>query len=158
MIADRYVLVVRQERIVGPEDLSDIGGMVNADIEVGVVANAGRKMHDAVCRAMQQAAADRLNALTVGSLRIEELGCGVLAKPVARFGPDAKNSLSDPDEAASAASRAAPAKRPASAAEARSRIISPIAIPAALFRCCRAAKRRRAAGSGSESQHGRSQK
>ena len=39
MIADRHIFVVGQQRIVGPELLADIGGVVNADVEIGVVAD-----------------------------------------------------------------------------------------------------------------------
>ena len=42
MIADRHPLVVRQQRIVGPEQLADVGRVVDADVEVGVVADRAR--------------------------------------------------------------------------------------------------------------------
>ena len=53
MIADRHVLVVRQQRVVGPELLADIGRVMDADIEVGVVADrapAGASQSEAACR------------------------------------------------------------------------------------------------------------
>ena len=48
MIADRHELVVRQQRVVGPELLADVGGVVDPDIEVGVVTDARRQMDVAV--------------------------------------------------------------------------------------------------------------
>ena len=39
MIADRHIFVVRQQRIVGSELLADVGRVVNADVEVGVIAD-----------------------------------------------------------------------------------------------------------------------
>ena len=40
MVADRHPLVVGQQRVVGPEQLADRGGVVDAGVEVGVVADA----------------------------------------------------------------------------------------------------------------------
>ena len=39
MVADRHIFIVRQQRIVGAELLADIGRVMNADVEVGVVAD-----------------------------------------------------------------------------------------------------------------------
>ena len=44
MIADRHPFVVRQQRIVRPEQLADIGRVVDADVEIGVVADARRQV------------------------------------------------------------------------------------------------------------------
>ena len=40
MVADRHVLVVRQERLVRTKLSADIGRVVDADVEIGVVADA----------------------------------------------------------------------------------------------------------------------
>jgi hypothetical protein len=45
VIADRHIFVVRQQRIVGPELLADIGRVVDADVEIGVVADDARQVH-----------------------------------------------------------------------------------------------------------------
>ena len=47
MIADRHVLVVRQERLVGPELAAGVGGVVDADEEVGIVADRRRQVQRA---------------------------------------------------------------------------------------------------------------
>src|SRR4029077_12832544 len=74
MITDRYVLVVRQKRIVRPEDLPDICGVMNAYVEISVIADTRWKMHDALRCAVQQSAADPLDTLPVWPFRIEQLG------------------------------------------------------------------------------------
>jgi hypothetical protein len=53
MIADRHMLVVRQEWIVRPEDLADIGGVMDAHVEVGVIADPRREMQHTIGRAVQ---------------------------------------------------------------------------------------------------------
>ncbi len=45
MIADRDMLVVGQQRLVGAKLSADIGGMMNADIEIGVVTDRAGQMH-----------------------------------------------------------------------------------------------------------------
>ena len=45
MIADRHIFVIGQQWIVGPELLADIGRVVNADVEIGVVADEARHVH-----------------------------------------------------------------------------------------------------------------
>ena len=42
MVADRHPLVVGQQRVVGPEQLADVRRVVDAGVEVGVVADARR--------------------------------------------------------------------------------------------------------------------
>ncbi len=54
VIADRHVFVVRQQRIVGAEQLADIGGVIDAGVEIGVIANVERQMEFAVARAIEQ--------------------------------------------------------------------------------------------------------
>ena len=39
MIADRHIFVVGKQRIVGPELPADIGRVMDADVEIGVVAD-----------------------------------------------------------------------------------------------------------------------
>ncbi len=51
VITDRHVLVIGQKRRIRAEQRSDLGGVMDADIEVGIVADAHRQMDDAVlCR------------------------------------------------------------------------------------------------------------
>ena len=44
VIADRHVFVIGQQRIVGAEQFADVCGVMNADIEIGVIADAERQM------------------------------------------------------------------------------------------------------------------
>ena len=39
MIADRHIFIVGQQRVVGPELPADIGRVMNADVEIGVIAD-----------------------------------------------------------------------------------------------------------------------
>src|SRR5206468_7225843 len=39
VVTDRHIFVVGQQRVVGPELLADIGRVMNADVEVSVVAD-----------------------------------------------------------------------------------------------------------------------
>ncbi len=53
VIADRDVLVIRQQRIVGAELAPDVGCVMNTDVKIRVVADVRRQMHlhsDALCR------------------------------------------------------------------------------------------------------------
>lgn len=59
MIADWQVFVVRKQRIVRAEQLADRSRMVNADIEVGVIADARRSMQGASHRRRWRLAAER---------------------------------------------------------------------------------------------------
>jgi hypothetical protein len=43
VIADGHPFVIWQQRVVRPEQLADIRGVVNADVEVGVIANLARQ-------------------------------------------------------------------------------------------------------------------
>ncbi len=83
MIADRHMLVVGQQGIVGPQQLADIGGMMDADIEVGVVADHHRQMQGAVSRRVQH----RRDVVFVA--RVTEQGRQALAQgdPLARRQP-----------------------------------------------------------------------
>ena len=45
MVGDRHPLVVGQQRVVGPEQLAHRGGMVDAGVEVGVVADGTGQCH-----------------------------------------------------------------------------------------------------------------
>ena len=54
VIAYRYPFVIRQERIVRPEQLADIGRVVDADIEVGVVTDRGRQVQRAFGGVVEQ--------------------------------------------------------------------------------------------------------
>ena len=47
MVGDGDVLVIGQQRIVRAEQGANIGGMMNADIEIGVVADGGgQRLHE----------------------------------------------------------------------------------------------------------------
>ncbi len=71
MIADRYMLVVRQQRIIRPEDLPYICGVMNAHVEIRIVADTSWKMQDALRCAVQYPAADPLDPPAVRPFRIE---------------------------------------------------------------------------------------
>ena len=53
MITDRHIFVVRQKWIVGPENLADIGGVMDAHVEVGLIADPRREMQHTIGRAVQ---------------------------------------------------------------------------------------------------------
>jgi hypothetical protein len=55
VIADRHIFVVGQQRRVRPEDAADIHRVVYAGIEIRVVADLRREMHDGVARVEQEA-------------------------------------------------------------------------------------------------------
>ena len=44
MIADRHVLVIRQQRVVGPELTADVHRVMNAGVEIRVIADFRRQM------------------------------------------------------------------------------------------------------------------
>src|SRR5262249_38853494 len=56
VIADGHVFVIRQQRIVGAEQLARIGGVVDAGEKVGVVADRRRKLEAAIVGAVNEAA------------------------------------------------------------------------------------------------------
>ena len=45
MITNRNVFVIRQQRVVGPEQLSNVGGVKDRGVEIGVVADDGWEKH-----------------------------------------------------------------------------------------------------------------
>ena len=65
MIADRHPFIVVQQRIVGAEQLADIGGVMDAHIEVGIIANRHRQEHLAAAAVMQEG----LRSLAVDRIR-----------------------------------------------------------------------------------------
>ena len=73
MIADRQVFVVRQQRIVGAEQLAGIGGVVDAGKEVGVIADRGWKLQAAVGAAMNEPGAQGFDAGPVAAVGVEDL-------------------------------------------------------------------------------------
>ena len=119
MIADRHPLVVRQQRVVGAEQLADVGGVVDADIEVGVVADAGRQVHRAVGGRVQQ----RLDPALLWRACGEQLARAGRAGPGAGPAPRARSGLRVGPAAASAARPASPSSRPVASRAGRSRII-----------------------------------
>jgi hypothetical protein len=56
VIGDRQIFVVVQQWLVGAEQAAGVGGVVDAGEEVGVVADPGGEVHDAVRGAVQQTA------------------------------------------------------------------------------------------------------
>ena len=73
VIADRHVFVVRQQRIVGAEQLAGIGRVVNAGKEVGVVADRRGQLEAAVVGAMNEPRAQRLVTGAVRAIGVENL-------------------------------------------------------------------------------------
>ena len=61
VVADRHIFVVGEQRIVGPELLADVRGMMNADVKVGEVADETRHVQPHLCLADQL----RLNLVAV---------------------------------------------------------------------------------------------
>ena len=45
MIADRHIFIVGEQRLVGPEQPADVGRVVDADIEIGVIADQRGDVH-----------------------------------------------------------------------------------------------------------------
>src|SRR6476660_65616 len=45
MVADGHIFVVRKQRIVGTELLADVGCVMDADIEIGIVADEAGHMN-----------------------------------------------------------------------------------------------------------------
>ncbi len=83
MVTDRHVLVVRQKWVVGPELLADVLGMVDADVEVGVVADLRWQMQCAGGRLVQE----RSDPAAFGTALAEQLGEGC-AQGAARRGAE----------------------------------------------------------------------
>ncbi len=131
MVADRDVLVVGQQRIVGAELAADVRRVVDARVEVGVVADARRQVQGAVGRRMEPGLHLGLAGRAGGQERAETAaqGAAMVGRPSLAAG-----SASDPAPASAAswaaplASRAGPI-RPEEAASDKSRIISPMATP-----------------------------
>ena len=71
MISDRHMLVVRQEWIVRPEDLADIGRVMDPHVEIGVITDPRREMQHAFRCPVQYSVPDPLNALAVRPFNIK---------------------------------------------------------------------------------------
>ena len=82
MIADRYVFVVRQQRVVRAEQVAGVGGVVDAGEEVGVVADGGRKLETAIDGVVNETGAQRFDLPTVRAVGVEDL-----AEPAAQRKP-----------------------------------------------------------------------
>ncbi len=63
VIAHRQPLVIRQQRIVRPQHLADVGGVVNRCVEIGVIADLARQQHPRAGHRRQQRFRARLAAL-----------------------------------------------------------------------------------------------
>ena len=123
VIAHRHVFVVRQQRGVGPELPSDIGRVMDAGIEIRVVADRRRQVQRAIRRRRQASTARR--SLLLSASRSER------RRRSAWRGawPSAISGLSTGPAAALAASAASPASTLVACSAPRSRIASPIATP-----------------------------
>ena len=73
MVADRHPLVVRQQRIVGPEQLAGIGGVIDAREEVGVVADHGWQLEAAVGGAVEKPRSQTLDPSAVRPGGVEQI-------------------------------------------------------------------------------------
>ena len=92
MITDRHVLVVRQQRIVRPKDLSDIGRVMDTDIEVGVIADARGQVQRAIRRTMQHAHGHTFEALALRPVGVEHFG-NALSQRLPRPGAKRKETI-----------------------------------------------------------------
>ena len=128
VIADRNMLVVRHQRIVGPEQLAGIGGVVDAGEEIRVVADRRRELEAAIGGRVEEAGAQALATRALLALGIEQVA-HALAQRARAAPPSASSGPSVVPDAACAASRARPSNRSSSSAAARSNISSPIATP-----------------------------
>src|SRR5262245_9573693 len=73
VIANRHVFVIGQQRIVGAEELTRVGGVVDAGEEVGVVADRGRKLEAAIVGAVNEARPQRFDLGALASIGIENV-------------------------------------------------------------------------------------
>ena len=126
MIADRHPLVVRQQRVVGAEQLADVGRVMDADIEVGVVADRRRQVQRAV-GGLSAAGGSTLPCSA--RARREQLDKPSAQGPARARTKRQQRVQSVGPAAASAACRASPSSSPRGKSAARSRISSPIATP-----------------------------
>src|SRR5487761_2507054 len=72
MIPDRNVLIVGQQRVVGSKQFPDARGVMDGGVEVGVVADAGRKLHLYIAHRKQQRREGTLHP-AIGPIPIEYL-------------------------------------------------------------------------------------
>ena len=73
MIANRHVFVIRQQRIVGAEQLTRIGGVVDAGEKVGVVADRRRKLEAAIVGAVNEARPQRFDLGAIPAIGVENV-------------------------------------------------------------------------------------
>jgi len=73
VIADRHVFVIRQQRIVGAEQLTCIGGVVDAGEKVGVVADRGRKLEAAIVGAVNEPRSQRFDLGALSAIGVENV-------------------------------------------------------------------------------------
>ena len=60
MITDGDVFIVRQQGVIRPKQLADVGRVMDADVEIGVVANGKWQVHRAVRGGVQAGRHDLL--------------------------------------------------------------------------------------------------
>ena len=124
VVADRHPGVVGQQRVVGAEQLAHRGGVVDAGVEVGVVADAaGQGVLDG--RLRHQTRLQRRAALAALAQRHGQHR----AQPAARAGPSAMKGASSPSASGSSQAEATRPQPPCSRARRRSSTWSPMATP-----------------------------
>ncbi|MNN25742.1 hypothetical protein D3C81_1392280 [compost metagenome] len=92
VVADRHVLVVGQQRVVRAEQLADVLRMVDADVEVGVVADARRQVHAAGQLRLQQRRAEVFQALVFRAVAGQQFE-QALAQGPARRGAEGEEGV-----------------------------------------------------------------
>ena len=121
MVADRNPFVVGQQGVVRPEQSTDVAGMVDTDIEIGVVTDSGGQENVD----LRQRGEEPGNGLLV-LCPLDEQRCSALRRAPRGPDPRANRALSVPCAAASAAACASPVSNPDAASPRRSRTASPI--------------------------------
>ena len=127
VIPDRHPLVVRQQRIVGPEHAAEVRGVLDRRIEVGVVADDRRReqsglfdrQHDASCFARSRAIGPSVLRASLTTAR----------SPRMAFRSSAMSALSVFSRQPASTRESSESSSPASSIAWRSAIRSPIATP-----------------------------
>lgn len=73
MVANRHVLVVGQQRVVGAEQFADVLRVLDTDVEVGVVIDPRRYVHLAIGSTVQHVRFTRLQCAAFGQQRQQAL-------------------------------------------------------------------------------------
>ena len=129
VIGDGHVLVVRQQRIIGPQHPACVGGVVDAGEEIGEIADPRWQVQVAVGGIVQQRRTHALDLAPLRPIRIQQVGQACAQGRRAAPHPARRSALSSGPAAASAARCASPVNSPASHPALRSKISSPMATP-----------------------------